>query len=156
MSTSTDTGAPRALLARYHQAMLGKNADALAELYAVDGVHEFPLLSPFFPQRLNGREEIRKRYGAVWGASPIRIVEIREVAVHETGDPQVIVAEAEFTAEATGTGKTFVLAFAVVMRVEDGLIVHLRDYMDALGAAFALDRLPVLVEALERRRARTT
>jgi ketosteroid isomerase-like protein len=156
MSPSPDGGAMRDLLARYHQAMLDKNADALAELYAVEGVHEFPLLSPFFPQRLNGREAVRQHYGAVWGASPIRIVEVREVAVHETRDPKVIVSEAQFTAETAGPGKRFVLSFAIVARVEDGLIVHLRDYMDALGAAFALDRLPAMAEALERRRARTT
>jgi uncharacterized protein len=151
MNTLTPHATGRALLARYHRAMLDKNAGDLAELYAVDGVHEFPLLSPFFPQRLDGREEVRRHYGAVWGASPIRILEMREVAVHETQDPQVIIGEAQFTAEATPGGKTFALSFLVVMRVEDGLIVHLRDYMDALGAAFALNRLPNLVDALARR-----
>jgi uncharacterized protein len=153
MSNDHDTA--RALLARYHGAMLDKNADALAGLYAPDGVHEFPLLSPFFPQRLDGREEIRKHYGAVWGASPIRLLEIREIAVHETRDPQVIVAEAEYTAESTSANKTFDLSFLIVMRVENRLIVHLRDYMDALGAAYALDRLPNLVDALTRRRSQS-
>src|SRR5262245_3649770 len=108
MSSSTAAGTPRALLARYHQAMLDQSADALAELYAIDGVHEFPLLSPFFPQRLHGREEVRRHYAAVWGAASIRIVEMREIAVHETSDPNVIVGEAEFTAEATELDKTFV------------------------------------------------
>jgi ketosteroid isomerase-like protein len=151
MPQHTDHGAARSLLARYHSAMLAKSADALAELYAVDGVHEFPLLSPFFPKRLNGHEEVRKHYGAVWGASPIRILEIRDVATHKTLDPQVLVSEAEFTAEATSMNRTFVLSFVIVMKIENGLIVHLRDYMDALGAAFELDRLPNLVEALKRR-----
>ena len=89
----------------------------------------------------------------MWGRSPIRILDIREIAVHDTQDPHVIVGEAEFTAEAGEGGTRFDLSFAVVMRVENGLIVHLRDYMDALGAAYALDRMPVLVEALERRKA---
>jgi len=151
MASSEDLDAPRALLTRYHRAMLDKNADALAELYAVDAVHEFPLFSPFFPQRLNGREEIRRHYRAVWGTSPFRILDIRDIAIHQTCDPQVIVAEAEFTAESTSTNKSFVLAFLIVMRVKDGLIAHLRDYMDALGAAFALDRLPAMVDAIYRR-----
>jgi uncharacterized protein len=144
--------AARLLLANYHRAMIDKDADALAELYAINGVHEFPLLSPFFPQRLIGRDEIRKRYAAVWGASPIRILEIREVAVHETTDPQVLVAEAEYTAEAAAKSGTFDLSFLIVMRVEGELIIHLRDYMDSLGAAYALDRLPRLIDALSRRR----
>ena len=141
----------RELIARYHKAMLDKDAKALADLYAVDGVHEFPLLSPFFPQRLNGRDAVGKHYGAVWNASPIRLLEIREIALHETSDPKVTVSEAEFTAE-TSEGKSFALAFAIVMHVENGLIVHLRDYMDALGVAYNLGRLDVLVQALERRR----
>jgi uncharacterized protein len=145
---SSDT-TPRNLIARYHAAMLAKDANALADLYAEDGVHEFPLTSPFFPQRLIGREAVRKHYGAVWGASPIRITGIRQVAFHETGDPAVIVSEAAFTAE--GPKKAFDLAFVIVMQVKDGEIVHLRDYMDALGAAWNLGRLDALVQALERR-----
>jgi len=141
---------PRELVARYHASMLAKDADALAGLYAETGIHEFPLLSPFFPQRLHGREAVRQHYNAVWGRSPIRITEIRQVALHETADPGVIVSEAEFTAE--GPAKTFSLAFAIVMQVKNGQIVHLRDYMDALGAAWNLGRLDVLVQALERRR----
>jgi ketosteroid isomerase-like protein len=132
--------------------MLDKNADDLADLYAPDAVHEFPLLSPFFPKRLNGREEIRAHYRAAWGAAAIRLLDIREVAVHETRDPLLIVAEAEYTALATASGKSFDLSFLIVMKVEGALIVHLRDYMDALGAAFALDRLPNMIKALESRR----
>jgi ketosteroid isomerase-like protein len=152
MAISSDRNAPRSLLERYHQSMLDKDADALAELYALDGVHEFPLLSPLFPRRLNGREEIRKRYGAVWGSSPIRIREIRQIAIHDTSDPHVIVSEAEYTADAGSTDQTFVLSFLIVMHAKEGLIVHLRDYMDTLGAAFALGRLPNLVDGLNRQR----
>jgi ketosteroid isomerase-like protein len=151
MSSTSTQSAARTLLGGYYRAMLEKNADALADLYAEHAVHEFPLLTPFFPQRLNGREEIRKRYAAVWGASPIRIVKIRETALHETQDPSTVIAEAEYTADAQSSGKTFSLSFLVVTRIENNLIVHLRDYMDALGAAFALDRLPNLVEALKRK-----
>jgi ketosteroid isomerase-like protein len=148
---SPEGGPARALLARYYRAMLDKNADDLAALYAPATVHEFPLLSPFFPQRLKGREEIRAHYGAVWRASPMRLTEVREVAFHETHDPRVVIAEAEYSAVSTSTEKSFDLSFLLVMRIEEELIVHLRDYMDALGAAFALDRLPMLVESLSRR-----
>lgn len=145
---------PRALLERYHRAMLDKDADAFAELYAPDAVHEFPLLSPFFPRLLKGREAIRERYRAVWGAAPIVLLEIREVAVHETRDPKVIVAESEYSAREVATDNTFALSFVIVMRVDDGLIVHLRDYMDALGAAAALDRVQNLADAMKRDRSR--
>ena len=139
---------PRDVLHRYHQAMLALSANALADLYAPDGIHEFPLTAPGRPPRYNGREEIRAGYGAAWGASPARVDEIRDVVVHETADPEVIVTEQEIAATNTTTGQPFTLRFLLVMRVRDGLIVHLRDYMDALGAAYALGRLPAVVAAL--------
>lgn len=129
--------------------MLAWDPDALAELYATDAVHEFPLFNPAFPRRLAGREEIRRHYRTAWGRSPMRIVELRELAVHETADPRTIIGEAEYTAEAGE--KRFDLAFLVVMRAEYGEIAHLRDYMDALGAVVELGRLPALAEALTRR-----
>lgn len=140
----------RELFTRYQKAMLDWDADALADLYAADGVHEFPLFNPMFPPRLAGREEIRSRYRAAWARAPMRIVEMREIAVHETADPRTIVGEAEYTAQAGG--KRFDLAFLVVMRVDGGEIAHLRDYMDALGATVELGRLPALADALARRR----
>jgi len=146
--SSVAARSPRDVLHLYHQAMLAVSADALADLYAVDGIHEFPLTAPGRPPRYNGREEIRAGYGAAWGASPARVNEIRNVVVHETADPEVIVAEQEVAATVTTTGQPFTLAFLLVMRVRDGLIVHLRDYMDALGAAHALGRLPAIIAAL--------
>jgi len=150
MNSIAVPAAARSLLDGYYRAMLAKNADALANLYAEQAVHEFPLLTPFFPKQLNGREEIRKHYAAVWGASPIRILDLRETAVHVAQGSGTIIAEAEYTAQSPD-GKSFVLSFLVVMRVENNLISRLRDYMDSLGAAHGLDRLPNLVEALKRR-----
>jgi ketosteroid isomerase-like protein len=149
---SDDFEMARKLIARYHRAMIEKDADAFAALYAENAVHEFPLLSPFFPQRLEGREQIRRHYKTVWGASPMRIVAIRDVAIHHTNEAGVTVAEAEYEAESTITHKRFELSFIIVMRTKEGLIVHLRDYMDALGAAFELDALPRVVDTLRRRR----
>lgn len=141
---------PREVFRAYQQAMLAWDADLLADLYAVDAVHMFPLSSPLGPQRLSGREQIRTYYRLAWGGAPMRIQEIREVAFHVTDNPQVSVAEAEYTAVATATGKTFDLSFVVVMQVENGEIIHLRDYMDYLGAAVGLGRLPALAKALEQ------
>jgi ketosteroid isomerase-like protein len=130
--------------------MLDLSADALADLYAVDAVHEFPLFAPGRPPRYLGREEIRAGYGAAWAATPARVDEIRNVVVHETADPDLIVAEQEIAATMTTTGRAFTLGCCLVMRSRNGLLVHVRDYMDALGAAVALDRLPALAASLER------
>ncbi|MEU2780190.1 hypothetical protein ABZ646_47280, partial [Streptomyces sp. NPDC007162] len=65
--TSANLG-PREVLARYQRAMLDKSADDLADLYAVDAMHEFPFLFPGMPERYQGREEVRAGYRAAWDA----------------------------------------------------------------------------------------
>jgi uncharacterized protein len=139
---------PRELLARFHRAMLALSADALANLHASDATYEFALLTPGRPERYHGREEIRAGFGAAWAGAGVRMDEIRDVVVHETTDPEVIVAEQEAVATVLATGRAFTLPFLLVLRARDGEIVHLREYADALRRAVALDRLPALVELL--------
>lgn len=128
---------PREALAAYHRAMLDKSADDLADLYAPDALHEFPFTAPGFPPRYEGREAVRAGYRAVWGASPVRIDEVRTVSSYETADPEVIVAEHVVVGTVPATGTSFTVPGLLVLRLRHGLITHVRDYMDtaALTAA---------------------
>ncbi|CAL9479917.1 nuclear transport factor 2 family protein [Streptomyces sp. enrichment culture] len=128
---------PREVLARYYRAMLDKSADDLADLYAADGVHEFPFTSPGFPERFEGREAVRSGYRAAWGASPVRVEEVREVAAHDTARPGVIVAE-HVVVGTRPPGRTGItVPGLLVLHVDDGLITRARDYMDGFGVAAA-------------------
>ncbi|MEO3754289.1 nuclear transport factor 2 family protein [Streptomyces sp. B6B3] len=129
--------APREVLARYHQAMRDKSADDLADLYAPDGLHEFPFASPGFPPRYEGREEVRAGYRAAWGATPVRVEAITDVTVHDTGDPEVVIAEHVVVATLPPAGDTFTVPGLLVMRVRGGHIVRVRDYLDGLAVAGA-------------------
>ncbi|MEU3518297.1 nuclear transport factor 2 family protein [Streptomyces sp. NPDC006654] len=149
-TTSADLG-PREVLARYQQAMLDKSADDLADLYAVDAVHEFPFLFPGMPERYQGREEVRAGYRAAWGASPAQPQEIREVVVHENTDPEVIVVEQIVSGTVTTTGQSFDFPGLLVIRVRNSQIVHVRDYMDGLGVAHAMGRLTAVSASLSNR-----
>ncbi|MFJ4437531.1 nuclear transport factor 2 family protein [Streptomyces sp. NPDC088923] len=127
---------PHEVLNRYYQAMLDKSADDLADLYAPDAVHEFPFTSPGFPARYEGREAVRAGYAAAWGASPVRVREVRRVSVHETGDPGVLVAEHVVVATLPAKGDAaFTVPGLLILRVREGLLTHVRDYMDGLGLA---------------------
>lgn len=128
---------PREVLACYYQAMLDKSADDLADLYAVDAVHEFPFTSPGFPPCYEGREAVRAGYRAAWGASPVQVEEIRKIAVHETADPEVIIAEHVVVGTLPTRGTTFTVPGLLVLRVPSGLITRVRDYMDGLGVVSA-------------------
>ncbi|MFI0724288.1 nuclear transport factor 2 family protein [Streptomyces sp. NPDC021224] len=127
------TRSPHDVLDRYYQAMLDKSADDLADLYAADAVHEFPFTAPGFPPSFEGREAVRAGYRAAWGASPVRVEEIRRVAVHRTDDPEVIVAEQVVMGTVPDTGAAFGVPGLLVLRVRGGCISHVRDYMDTSG-----------------------
>ncbi|MFD0534481.1 nuclear transport factor 2 family protein [Actinomadura luteofluorescens] len=58
--------------------------------------------------------------------------------VHDTGDPEVIVAEFGYDGRVTASGRAFRVANIQVLRVRDGLIAETRDYHDHPGFARAL------------------
>ncbi|MGW3494751.1 nuclear transport factor 2 family protein [Streptomyces sp. NPDC001020] len=145
--TSGNLG-PREVLARYQRAVLDKSADDLADLYAVDAIHEFPFFFPGMPALYRGREEVRAGYRTVWGGSPAQPQQIREVAVHQSTDPEVITVEQVVTGTVTTTGQPFNFPGLLVIRVRMGLIVHVRDYMDGLGVAHEMGRLTAIAASL--------
>lgn len=119
--------------------------EELPGLYAeqTDVVHPF---DPFGGPRLRTRDELRKHFGA--GAGSTFQPERRpvDIVVHETTDPEVIVAE--FAYEWTVDGEPHKVPGVFVMRVRDGLIVESRDYFDHLRAARVRGRVPELIAAL--------
>ncbi|MFD8544033.1 nuclear transport factor 2 family protein [Streptomyces sp. NPDC059649] len=146
--TPSDGLGPRDVLARYHRAILDKSADDLAAQCAADAVHEFPFLFPGMPERYEGREEVLAGYSAAWGASPAQPQEIRDVVVHQSSDPEVITVEQTVAGVLTTTGETFSFPGLLVLRVRNGRIVHVRDYMDGLRVAHTMNRLTAVVTTL--------
>ncbi|MEV6055937.1 nuclear transport factor 2 family protein [Streptomyces sp. NPDC052107] len=132
-----DPWTPREVLARYYRAMFDKSADDLADLYAANAVHEFPFTSPGFPPRFEGREAVRAGYRAAWGASPAQVEEIEQIAIHDTADPEVIIAEQVVRGSLPATGASFSVPGLLVLQVHDGLLTRVRDYMDGAGVAAA-------------------
>ncbi|WP_410574115.1 nuclear transport factor 2 family protein [Amycolatopsis sp. cmx-4-61] len=121
----------------------GRFAD-LSTLYAENTVVEHPQAVPR-PTRLIGRDAVHERFvGALAGALRLKR---KNVVVHETTDPEVIVAEYDYDAESLETGKTTTTANIQVLRVRDGLIVHSRDYHDYLRLAALRDGVDQLVQA---------
>jgi ketosteroid isomerase-like protein len=76
--------------------------------------------------RLRGREQVRAHFTGLAGRISLTP---RDVRVHETADPEVIVAEWDY--ESAGIR----FANIQVLRVRDGLIVESRDYHDHAAIA---------------------
>jgi uncharacterized protein len=123
-------------------------ADVL-DLYAeqTDVSHPFhPLGAP----TLRSKDELREHFGG--GAQPYTGPTLRRqptgITVHETADPEVIVAEFQYEGVVVETGAPFTIPAVFVMRVRDGKIVESRDYLDHLRSAAARGMLPEVLDAI--------
>jgi ketosteroid isomerase-like protein len=136
---------PREVLDQLHQRISEGRWTELYELYAEDVVVDIPLAKPE-AEHVEGRETIRKHFGAAEGFFALQVVGDR--VVHETTDPEVVIAEFDYEGRVIATGRTFRVSNVQVVRVRDGLIVESRDYHDHFAMAAATGRLPELVAAL--------
>jgi len=107
-----------------------------AALFAPEGVMELPFSVPGLPSRLVGGAEIERVLAPVWQRSRASggTVGYEPKAVHQTCDPDVIVAELDLVGE-TATGARYRLSYVHVVRVDGGRIALLRDYVDARAIA---------------------
>ncbi|WP_432103554.1 nuclear transport factor 2 family protein [Streptomyces sp. bgisy091] len=120
----------------------------LTELYAEDADVEI-VFSPVPPRRIQGRAELRKRFATLGAADAIRM-RAENIHVHETGDPEVVIAEFDYEGLYPATGRTFRTANIQVLRVRDGLIIETRDYHDHLTFAAADGRASQLLASMDR------
>jgi ketosteroid isomerase-like protein len=140
-----ESARPREVLTQLLRGITEGAWQALPDLYAEDAVVEQPFAVPE-PTRLAGREAIRRHFAAA-AAGPLEL-RATNVVVHETGDPEVIVAEFDYEGRVATTGRTFRVANVQVLRVRDGRIVASRDYHNHLALAAALGQVPRVVAAL--------
>jgi ketosteroid isomerase-like protein len=119
------------LFQRYiYAGALSRDPAAVADLFAEDGVYEAPLVPEGhrLPRRLAGRPAIEAGITAYHAEpafdGPVDMERSRYV-LHETGDPQVFIAEID-TVFRGGT-----LSLVQIFRVRDGRILLLRDYFAA-------------------------
>jgi uncharacterized protein len=118
------------VLARRRQLMLNGDADGLADLFAPDAVIEFSFHGPpGRPVRLEGREVIRE-YSRRVMASPLRLEDYEVAELHQTQDPEVVIAEMRAKATVTTTGRSITATSIQILRIREGRIVLFRDFAD--------------------------
>ncbi|GIF68472.1 hypothetical protein Ais01nite_65070 [Asanoa ishikariensis] len=119
----------------------------LADLYAeqTNVTHPF---HPLGPPPLRSRGELHEHFTApplverTLNRKPV------DITVHETADPEVIVAEFAYQGRVEETGEAFTVRCVFVMRIRDGLIIESRDYIDHIASARAWGQLDSLLTAL--------
>lgn len=111
--------------------------EAQMRLYADDLLYEFPFATDR-PRRIEGRDAFLAVMQPLWErvrAQGVRIAGIR-TEVHETGDPDFIVAEFAFAVDAGGNTVDF--PFVQFFRTRNGKIAAVREYFSPRGRAEAL------------------
>ena len=141
------TATPRAVAERLLAAIVSGEPDQVARLYAPELEIELPFGPPLLPARVaSGRTQVREQLTA--GTAVRRYLRVEDVAIHEAGDGETVVAEYTIHGEHLPGREPFQLPFAMVMTVRDGVIVHTRDYSDPVAGARLLGREDELIEHL--------
>jgi uncharacterized protein len=121
---------------RHLALMLEKDMPGWIDLWAEDGVFEFPFAPPGFPRRLEGKAAVRdyiKDY-----PDHIDLAVFHDVQVHPTVNPDVLIVEMSAEGRMVATGKPYAMSYIYVLTVRDGKIVGYRDYWNPLVALEAL------------------
>ncbi|WP_053206124.1 nuclear transport factor 2 family protein [Jiangella muralis] len=120
--------------------------EALASLYSSDA----HVSHPFHPFErdvpLLGREALREHFARAAGAEPAKS-EVADLVVHQTTDPEVVVAEFRYVGDVAGRRLDTRCVF--IVRVVDGRIVESRDHVDHVASARAYGTLSDLISRLD-------
>ena len=128
--------------------MVAGEGVVFADLFADDGVLEYPFPLPGQPPRLEGREAVRRHFAGVSDARALFRMEEVTAVVHRTDDPEVVVTQIEHRGTSALTGQPYRSRALGIIRVREGRIVHYQDYMDPLATARLLGRTQELADAL--------
>jgi len=138
---------PREIVEQVRRAVTGEGV-AIADLFAEDGVMEYPFAMPGQPRQLRGRESIRAYFTQAARYRQLFAMDGVDALVRETDDPEVVVAEIEHHGRSLVTGQAYRFRALGVIRVRNGQIVSYQDYMDPIAAARLLGRTADLAAAL--------
>ena len=148
MSTAT----PQEVFRQVIDGITSRRYAGLPDLYA-ERTHVRHPLSPYGDKPLLSRDDLREHFGggAARAAAAVEFI-AEDVTVHQTTDPEVIVAEWTYRGTELETGTEFAAPCIIVMKVHDGHIVWSRDYIDHITMARARGQLDSVVAAIKEPR----
>jgi hypothetical protein len=124
------------LMQQYQRLLTEARFGEWIELWADDGVCEFPFASPGRPRLLQGKEQILAYMTAY--PSRIFIEGVDKLRVHPALDPNVVVVEMTIKGRAVETEKPYNQQYVIVAETRDGKLTHYREYWNPLVSAEAL------------------
>jgi uncharacterized protein len=119
-----------AVMRAYQTLIAARNFDEWIELWADDGVCEFPYAPEGRPQRIEGKAAI---YDYMTGyPERISIDGVRALRVHPMLDPRSIVAELAISGHTVDTGRPYNQHYVIFASTEGGKLTNYREYWNPL------------------------
>ncbi|GAA2586117.1 nuclear transport factor 2 family protein [Winogradskya consettensis] len=131
------TATSREVVEQVLAAGLAQDTGSFVDLFAEDGYVEWPYVPAGIPGRVEGREQLREFLTAQAGGL-VKFEEYRNTVIHETTDPEVVIVEYEAHGTVIPTGAPLRQTIIAVLRIQAGLVVSYRDYLNPLVLAEAL------------------
>jgi uncharacterized protein len=128
------TATSREVVERILRASCEQDTETFVSLFAPDGYIEWPYRPAGVPGRVEGRDRIRE-FLTAQADGLVKFDEYRNTVIYETTDPQVVIVEYEAHGTVIPTGAPLHQTIIAVLRVEDGLVVAYRDYLNPLVLA---------------------
>ncbi|MFI1286370.1 nuclear transport factor 2 family protein [Streptomyces sp. NPDC020858] len=125
------TTAPADLYRRSLRLLLAKDIPGWVDLWADDGVMEFPFAPPGWPERLEGRQAIATYMRDY--PDRIDLHGFPDVRILESTDPGTIVVEMRGVGRLVATDSPFEMTYIAVVTVQDGRFTSYRDYWNPLA-----------------------
>jgi len=119
---------PRQVAEKLVTGICDRRFEEVAKLYAEDCIVEVPYAFGRAKPLIAGGAAIREHFAHA-DTVPVRL-RARDLVVHQTEDPELVVSEWDYEITATATGQTATTANVQFLRVREGLIVHSRDFHD--------------------------
>ncbi len=116
---------------------LAKNMKGWADLCDEDVVVEFPFAPDVASQRIVGRAaiyEYLRDYPNV-----IDVKTTPKLVIHETGDPNIAIAEWSLSGRVISSGNPYEMSYATFVTFRNELIVHYREYWNPMAFMAAMN-----------------
>ena len=120
-----------AMLRRVLGSRLKTSAETFPDMFAADGVLEYPFAPPGLDTPVAGRDAIIANFERM--RKLLRIDGVADVAEIATGDPDTVVLEFSGFGEGVVTKEAYDQRYISVIRLREGRVVHYKDYWNPIA-----------------------
>ena len=125
-----------AMLRRVLGHRLKPDAETFPDMFAVDGVFEYPFAPPGLNTPMRGRDAIIANFQRI--RKLLRIDAVADVSEIAVSDPDLVVLEFSGRGEGLMTKEPYDQRYISVIRLHDGNIVHYKDYWNPIALVRAV------------------